>query len=51
MATGLSNQLTGQIGEYIVCAELGRLDILWKGTKKYFKAKQIVELHRELHSR
>lgn len=29
----------------------GRLDILWKGTKKYFKAKQIVELHRELHSR
>lgn len=24
MATGLSNKLTGQIGEYLVCAELGK---------------------------
>ena len=24
MATGLSNKLTGQIGEYLACAELGR---------------------------
>jgi hypothetical protein len=28
MATGLSNQLTGQIGEYMVCAELGRLGLI-----------------------
>ena len=28
MATGLSNQLTGQIGEYLVCAELGRLGLI-----------------------
>jgi len=25
MATGLSNKLTGQIGEYLVCAQLGKL--------------------------
>lgn len=29
----------------------GRLDIVWKGTKKFFKAKQIVELHTEFHPR
>jgi hypothetical protein len=28
MATGLSNKLTGQIGEYMVCAELGRLGLI-----------------------
>ena len=28
MATGLSNKLTGQIGEYLVCAELGRLGLI-----------------------
>lgn len=28
MATGHSNQLTGQIGEYLVCAELGRLGLI-----------------------
>jgi hypothetical protein len=28
MATGRSNQLTGQIGEYLVCAELGRLGLI-----------------------
>ena len=28
MSTGYSNQLTGQIGEYLVCAELGRLGLI-----------------------
>jgi hypothetical protein len=28
MATGHSNQLTGQIGEYLVCAELGRRGLI-----------------------
>jgi hypothetical protein len=28
MATGLSNKLTGQIGEYLVCAELGRRGLI-----------------------
>ena len=28
MASGHSNQLTGQIGEYLVCAELGRLGLI-----------------------
>jgi hypothetical protein len=28
MASGLSNKLAGQIGEYLVCAELGRRDLI-----------------------
>lgn len=28
MATGLSNKLTGQIGEYLCCAELGRRGLI-----------------------
>ena len=28
MATGLSNKLAGQIGEYLVCAELGRRGLI-----------------------
>jgi len=28
MATGLANKLTGQIGEYLACAELGRLGLI-----------------------
>jgi hypothetical protein len=28
MATGLSNKLTGQIGEYLACAELGRRGLI-----------------------
>jgi hypothetical protein len=28
MATGLSNKLTGQIGEYLACAQLGKLGYL-----------------------
>ena len=26
MATGLSTKLTGQVGEFLVCAELGRTE-------------------------
>jgi hypothetical protein len=28
MATGLSNKLTGQTGEYLACAELGRRGLI-----------------------
>ena len=28
MSTGRSNKLTGQIGEYLVCAELGKLNLI-----------------------